>query len=73
MNVILLHSIHGHVSAIHVAVLRVARTRIQIQLQFVDHSLDGHMSESFYKLLYTCLTHGTINIQNCLKRNLKTS
>jgi len=47
MNVISLHSNHGHVSATHVVVYRVARTRIQIQLYFVDHPVDSHMSESF--------------------------
>jgi len=32
MNVISLHSNHQHVSATHVAIFRVMRTRIQIQL-----------------------------------------
>jgi len=36
MNVILLHSNHRHVSATHVDIFRVVRTRIQLQLQCVE-------------------------------------
>jgi len=32
MNIILLHSNHRHILATHVAIFRVVRTRIQIQL-----------------------------------------
>jgi hypothetical protein len=35
MNVTLLHSNHQHVSATHVAIFRVVRTRTQLQLQCV--------------------------------------
>jgi hypothetical protein len=35
MDVILLHSGHQNVSATHVAMFRVVRTRIQISLKFV--------------------------------------
>ena len=36
MDVILLHSGHQHVSATHVAIFRVVRTRLQIKLKCVS-------------------------------------
>jgi len=54
MNVTLLNSNHLHVSDTHIAIFRVMRTRIQIQLQCVEitsvknscphHLEDGHIS-----------------------------
>ena len=38
MNVILLHGNHWHVSAIHVAIFRVVKTRIQLQLYCIKIS-----------------------------------
>jgi hypothetical protein len=51
MNVILPHSNHQHVLATHVAILRVVKTRIQIQLQCVKMTPQLKIMAEIYQWL----------------------
>jgi len=63
MTVILLHGNHRKVSTSHVAIFRVTRSRIKIQLQCVKITpVKNYMMNKVYKLLNTQLYYSFVTL-----------